>query len=188
MDGEFAISAIQSNQGVLAPVGFGGALLFNTSDRQTAEATLSKLDDLAKKQSVNVAQRNIEGKDITEWQVPQQGALLAHGWLDQNTLFVAIGGPIADSVVEHKSPTLDASDTFKAATDSLQKPNGGYFYLDMDKALTLLNHISPQATSYPPGTSDILNSIRGVGITALSPDKSTSKLEMLVALKPNTAK
>lgn len=188
MDGEFAISAIQSNQGVLAPVGFGGALLFNTSDRQTAEATLSKLDDLAKKQSVNVAQRNIEGKDITEWQIPQQGALLAHGWLDQNTLFVAIGGPIADSVVEHKSPTLDASDTFKAATDSLQKPNGGYFYLDMDKALTLLNHISPQATSYPPGTSDILNSIRGVGITALSPDKSTSKLEMLVALKPNTAK
>jgi len=188
MDGEFAISAIQSNQGVLAPVGFGGALLFNTSDRQTAEATLSKLDDLAKKQSVNVAQRNIEGKDITEWQVPQQGALLAHGWLDQNTLFVAIGGPIADSVVEHKSPTLDASDTFKAATDSLQKPNGGYFYLDMDKALTLLNHISPLATSYPPGTSDILNSIRGVGITALSPDKSTSKLEMLVALKPNTAK
>jgi len=188
MDGEFAISAIQSNQGVLAPVGFGGALLFNTSDRQTAEATLSKLDDLAKKQSVNVAQRNIEGKDITEWQIPQQGALLAHGWLDQNTLFVAIGGPIADSVVEHKSPTLDASDTFKAATDSLQKPNGGYFYLDMDKALTLLNHISPLATSYPPGTSDILNSIRGVGITALSPDKSTSKLEMLVALKPNTAK
>lgn len=188
MDGEFAISAIQSNQGVLAPVGFGGALLFNTSDRQTAEATLSKLDDLAKKQSVNVAQRNIEGKDITEWQVPQQGALLAHGWLDQNTLFVAIGGPIADSVVEHKSPTLDASDTFKAATDSLQKPNGGYFYLDMDKALTLLNHISPLATSYPPGTSDILNSIRGVGITALSPDKSTSKLEMLVALKPNTTK
>jgi len=188
MDGEFAISAIQSNQGVLAPVGFGGALLFNTSDRQTAEATLGKLDDLAKKQSVNVAQRNIEGKDITEWQIPQQGALLAHGWLDQNTLFVAIGGPIADSVVEHKSPTLDASDTFKAATDSLQKPNGGYFYLDMDKALTLLNHISPLATSYPPGTSDILNSIRGVGITALSPDKSTSKLEMLVALKPNTAK
>jgi hypothetical protein len=188
MDGEFAISAIQSNQGVLAPVGFGGALLFNTSDRQTAEATLSKLDDLAKKQSVNVAQRNIEGKDITEWQISQQGALLAHGWLDQNTLFVAIGGPIADSVVEHKSPTLDASDTFKAATDSLQKPNGGYFYLDMDKALTLLNHISPLATSYPPGTSDILNSIRGVGITALSPDKSTSKLEMLVALKPNTAK
>ncbi|MEH1818076.1 MAG: DUF3352 domain-containing protein [Nostoc sp.] len=185
MNGEFALGAIPSNQGVLASVGFGGALVFDTSDRKTAEATLTKLDTLAKTQQINVANRNIGGKDVTEWQIPRQGALLAHGWLDQDTVFVALGGPIADVVSDRKNPSLDTSDAFKAVTGSLQKPNGGYFYLDMDKTKTV-----PLINSFVSSNADtvtILNSIRGLGFTANSPDKSTSQLEMLLALKP-TAK
>ncbi|MEH2352278.1 DUF3352 domain-containing protein [Nostoc sp.] len=185
MNGEFAFGAIPSNQGVLASVGFGGALVFDTSDRKTAEATLTKLDTLAKTQQINIANRNIGGKNVTEWQIPRQGALLAHGWLDQDTVFVAIGGPIADAVSDRKNPSLDTSDAFKAVTGSLQKPNGGYFYLDMDKTKTV-----PLINSFVSSNADtitILNSIRGIGFTAISPDKSTSELEMLLALKP-TAK
>ncbi|OUL27063.1 metalloendopeptidase [Nostoc sp. RF31YmG] len=187
MDGEFALGTIPSNQGILASVGFGGALLFDTSDRKTAEATLSKLDDLVKKQSLNVAQRDISGKKITEWQIPQQGALLAHGWLDEDTLFVALGSPIADAIATNKSQSLDNSDTFKAVTGSLQKPNGGYFYVDMDKTMTLVNRFAV-AQPVPPEASAVLSSIRGLGVTATSPDKSTSQVEMLLALKPKTAK
>ncbi|MEH1941659.1 MAG: DUF3352 domain-containing protein [Nostoc sp.] len=186
MNGEFAFGAIPSNQGVLASVGFGGALVFDTSDRKTAEATLTKLDTLAKTQQINVANRNIGGKDVTEWQIPKQGALLAHGWLDQDTVFIALGGPIADAVSDRKNPSLDTSDAFKAVTGSLQKPNGGYFYLDMDKTKTV-----PPINSFISSNADIitiLGSIRGFGITSTSPDKSTSELEMLLALKPNTAK
>ncbi|MEI1373628.1 DUF3352 domain-containing protein [Nostoc sp. UHCC 0926] len=185
MNGEFAFGAIPSNQGVLATVGFGGALVFDTSDRKTAEATLTKLDTLAKNQQINVANRNIGGKDVTEWQIPRQGALLAHGWLDQDTVFVALGGPIADAVADRKNPSLDNGDVFKAVTGSLQRPNGGYFYLDMDKTKTV-----PLINSFISSNADtitILNSIRGIGFTAISPDKSTSELEMLLALKP-TAK
>ncbi|MEH2121466.1 DUF3352 domain-containing protein [Nostoc sp.] len=185
MNGEFAFGAIPSNQGVLATVGFGGALVFDTSDRKTAEATLTKLDTLAKTQQINVANRNIGGKDVTEWQIPRQGALLAHGWLDQDTVFVALGGPIADAVADRKNLSLDNGDVFKAVTGSLQKPNGGYLYLDMDKTKTV-----PLINSFVSSNADtitILNSIRGVGFTAISPDKSTSELEMLLALKP-TAK
>ncbi|MHC5935926.1 DUF3352 domain-containing protein [Nostoc sp.] len=186
MNGEFAFGAIPSNQGVLASVGFGGALVFDTSDRKTAEATLTKLDTLAKTQKINIANRNIGGKDVTEWQIPRQGALLAHGWLDQDTVFVALGGPIADAVSDRKNQSLDNSDTFKAVTGSLQKPNGGYFYLDMDKTKTmpLINSL----ISSNADTITILGLIRGFGVTATSPDKSTSELEMLLALKPNTAK
>lgn len=186
MNGEFAFGAIPSNQGVLASVGFGGALVFDTSDRKTAEATLTKLDTLAKTQQINIANRNIGGKDVTEWQIPRQGALLAHGWLDQDTLFLAVGGPVADAVSDRKNQSLDNSDAFKAVTGSLQKPNGGYFYLDMDKTKTvpMLNSL----ISSNPDTITILGSIRGFGVTATSRDKSTSELEMLLALKPNTAK
>lgn len=186
MNGEFAFGAIPSNQGVLASAGFGGALVFDTSDRKTAEATLTKLDSLAKTQQINITNRNIGSKDVTEWQIPRQGALLAHGWLDQDTVFIAVGGPIADAMGDRKNTSLDNSDAFKAVTGSLQKPNGGYFYLDMDKTKTvpMLNSL----ISSNPDTITILGSIRGFGVTATSRDKSTSELEMLLALKPNTAK
>jgi hypothetical protein len=180
MNGEFALGAIPSNQGVLANVGFGGALVFDTSDRQTAEATLTKLDTLAKTQPINIANRKIGGKDVTEWQIPQQGALLTHGWLDQDTVFIAVGGPVAEAIADRKTASLDNSDAFKAATGSLPKPNTGYFYLDMDKTKTL-----PLVNSLLSSEANtILSSIRGFGITATSPDKSTTELEMLLALKP----
>ncbi|MBD2563465.1 MULTISPECIES: DUF3352 domain-containing protein [Nostoc] len=183
MNGEFAFGAIPSNQGVLASVGFGGALVFDTSDRKTAEATLTKLDTLAKTQQINIANRNIGGKDVTEWQIPRQGGLLAHGWLDQDTVFVAVGGPVADAVADRKNQSLDNSDAFKAVTGSLHKPNGGYFYLDMDKTKTV--PLIKSLISSDANTITILSSIRGLGFTANSPDKSTSELEMLLALKPS---
>lgn len=188
MNGEFGFAAIPSNQGILAQLGVGGAFVFDTSDRKTAESTFLKLDNLAKSQKINVAQRNIGGKDVTEWQIPQQGALLAHGWLDQDTVFLALGGPIGEAIAQPKTQSLDNSDNFKAVTSSLQKPNGGFLYLDMDKTVSLVNRYAVQGQAIPPEAAAILSSIRGLGVTATSLDKSTSQLEMLLALKPKTAK
>jgi len=185
MDGEFAFAAIPSNQGLLAPLGFGAALVIDTSSHATAEATLGKLDAIAKNNFINIAPRNVGGKTVTEWQIPQQGALLGHGWLDEDTLFVALGGPIADAIATPLRQPLDNSETFKAVTGSLQKPNGGYFYLDMDKTMSITRNLAQAQNTYiPPEVSTIMDSIRGVGMTNISPDKSTSQVEMLLALKP----
>lgn len=188
MNGEFGLGAIQSNQGLLANVGFGGALVLDTSDRKTAEATFTKLDNLAKQQSLNVAQRTIGGKNVTEWQIPQQGALVAHGWLNDNTAFVAIGGPVAETLANRKGAALDQSDTFKTVTGSLQKPNGGYFYLDMDKTKTIIQRVSAQSQPLPADATAILDSIRGVGVTVNSPSKSMTQMEMLLSLKSGKGK
>lgn len=183
MDGEFALAGIPSNQGFLATVGFGGALIFDTSDRATAEATLNKLDALAKNNFVTLASKDVGGKTITEWQVPFQGTLLGHGWLDNDSLFVAVDGAIADAIATSPSH-LNTSDTFKAVTSSLQQPNSGYFYLDMDKTMSLVTRFTAQYPVLTPETSAIVNSIRGIGMTASSPDQSTSQMELLLALKP----
>ena len=188
MNGEFGLGAIQSNQGLLANVGFGGALVLDTSDRKTAEATFIKLDNFAKQQSLNVAQRNIGGKNVTEWQIPQQGALVTHGWLNDNTAFVAIGGPVAETLANRKGAALDQSDTFKTVTGSLQKPNGGYFYLDMDKTKTIIQRVSAQSQPLPADATAILDSIRGVGVTVNSPSKSMTQMEMLLSLKSGKGK
>ncbi|MBE9217392.1 DUF3352 domain-containing protein [Dolichospermum flos-aquae] len=184
MNGEFGLGAVKSNQGLLANVGFGGALVLDTSDRKTAEATLTKLDNLAKQQSLNIAQKNIGGKNITEWQIPLQGALVSHGWLDNDTVFLAIGGPIAETLANRQGTALDQTDTFKTVTGSLQKPNGGYFYLDMDKTTAIIEHLSAQSQPLTPDATAILTSMRGVGVTVNSPSKSKTEMEMLFSLKP----
>lgn len=184
MDGEFAFGAISSDRGLLAPVGFGGALIIDTSDRPTAEATLNKLDSIAKTASIGVVPRNIAGKTVTEWQIPAQGALLGHGWLDQDTVFVAFGGPISDAIATKPTQLLNSTDNFKSVTGSFAKPNSGYFYVDMEKTLALVN-AKGQAASISPETKAILDSIRGIGMSASSPNDSTSQVEMLLALKPN---
>ena len=189
MDGEFGFAAIR-NQGILAPLGVGGGFVFDTSDRKTAESTFAKLDNFAKTQKMNVVQRNINGKDFTEWQIPQQGALLAHGWLNQNSVFIGFDGSVALAIASPKSQSLDNSDNFKAVTSSIKKPNGGFhldMYLDINKIVPLVNPLGIQG-QVPPRTSAILDSIRGLGVTATSLDKSTSQIEMLLALKPKTAK
>ncbi|MCP2730004.1 DUF3352 domain-containing protein [Limnofasciculus baicalensis] len=91
MDGEFAIAAIPADKGILKQLGFGGAIILQTSNRATAEATTVKVDTLAKGNGIKVAERDIQGKKFTDWEIIQQGTLLSHAWLDQNTLLIAIG-------------------------------------------------------------------------------------------------
>ncbi|WP_414527576.1 DUF3352 domain-containing protein [Nodularia chucula] len=187
MDQEFAFATIPSNQGILANLGVGGAILLETSDRQTASATLSKLDNLAKTQQINVGQRNIDGKDVTEWQIPGQRALLSHGWLNQNTLFLAVGGSVAEAIATNNTPKLDSSNTFKTVTDSLPKSNAGYFYIDVEQTVSLVNSFASPGQPLASEANTVLSAIHGFGVTATSPDNFTAELEMLLALKPKTA-
>ena len=186
MDGEFGMAMIPSDRGILAQVGFGSALVFNTSDRKTAEATLTKLDAVAKSNSLLVQKRDVQGKQVTEWSTPMvPGALLGHGWLDDGSLFVALGGPMVDVITTQPNPALDANPNFKAATGNLTAKNLGYFYLDMDKTMTLFNRFAALSgqTMLPPEPLAIANSIKGIGMTSSQVDGSTGQMDMIVALK-----
>jgi Protein of unknown function (DUF3352) len=185
MNGEFALGMMPLDQGLLAQVGFGGGLVFDTSDRKAAEAMLTKLDGIAKAQSLPVGERDVNGKKITEWKTPQ-GALLGHGWLDDDTLFIATGDQLVANLANKPNPALDANDTFKAVTASLPKQNIGYFYMDMGTTMTLVNKmmVMSQQQAMPPETAALLNSIKGVGGTTTQPDKTTSQFEAILALKP----
>mgnify|MGYP003325892622 FL=1 len=83
---------------------------------------------------------------------------------------------------------LFRSDTFKTVTNSLQKPNGGYFYLDMEKTTAIIKRLSAQSQPLTPDTTAILTSMRGLGVTVNSPSKSKTEMEMLFSLKPSQGK
>jgi Protein of unknown function (DUF3352) len=186
MDGEFGLAMMPVNQGMLASAGVGGALAFDTSDRKTAEAMFAKLDTLVKQQMVSPTPKEVGGKKVTDWQTPM-GTVLTHGWLDQDTVFVAVGEPVVSAITTPKGAQLDASPAFQGITGSLPKPNGGYFYLDMEKVMPLIEKVSAQASPMPPESKAILSSIRGIGATASNPNTSTSQMEMILSLKPKAA-
>ena len=182
MDGEFALALVPANQGVLANTGFGGALVFDTSDRKTAQATLDKINKIAQNQlPITIGKGKVGDKDVTQWEIPRQGALVTQGWLDDDTVFMAVGDSVAQAIATPKGESLKNSDNFKAIAGSLQQPNSGYFYLNMNQSMSIANRFAGQLIT--PEAKAVLSSIRGMGMTAKSPDKATSELEFLLALK-----
>ncbi|MEG4457895.1 DUF3352 domain-containing protein [Microcoleus sp. N9_A1] len=188
MNGEFAIGAIGSNQGILSQLGMGAAMIFETSDRPAAEATLKKLDAIAKSNpTVSVAPRQVQGKEVTEWQIPQQGTLFGHGWLNENSVFVAFGGPLVDVITSTPPQPLSSSPSFQAIATSLPQVNQGYFYIDMEKTMSWANQylLAVQPNLVSPPVAELLNSLRGISVATASTDPTTAQLEMLFALKSN---
>jgi hypothetical protein len=186
MDGEFGFALIPADKGFAANFGFGPALMLQTSDRKTAENTFTKLDDIAKQKlqfPFNVSQKDVGSKKVTEWSIPQQEALLTHGWLDDKTAFIALGSPVAEAIITPKGANLESSDKFKDITGTLQKPNLGYFYVDMDKTMTIFNRFTQGQNFLSPEAMAIVSSINGIGVTGSTPDKSNSQLEILLSLK-----
>ncbi|MDF0554381.1 DUF3352 domain-containing protein [Kamptonema sp. UHCC 0994] len=186
MDGEFAVGAIASKEGILSQLGMGGAMIFETSDRAQAEATLKKLDAIAgSNPSVSVAPRKIKDTEVIEWKIPQQGTVFGHGWLNQNSVFVAFGGPLIDVIIA-QPPSPASSPSSFAIAKSLAQPSEGYFYWDVEKTMSWANRyvLSVQPTLLPPQTTAILNSIQGIGITTTYPDPLTAQVDALLGLKP----
>jgi Protein of unknown function (DUF3352) len=183
MDGEFALGGITSKEGILAQVGAGPVLIFQTSNRPAAESLLKKLDDYVKGSGGTVEAKDVSGVSITQWGAPgTPGPLVGHGWYTQDAFFVAVG-PLVN-IAAKPANSLESSQTFKTITGSLVNPNIGYFYVDMDKTWSLLLERVPDIKSQvPPEATAFLNSVRGIGGTAVMPDKATSKFELLLALK-----
>lgn len=186
MNGEFAIGAIGSDQGILSQLGMGAAMIFETSDRPAAEATLKKLDAIAKSNpTVSVAPRQVQGKEVTEWQIPQQGTLFGHGWLNENSVFVAFGGPLVDVITTAPPQPLSSSPSFQAIATSLPQAYQGYCYIDMEKTMSWANRylLAVQPNLVSPPVAELLNSLRGVSVATTSTEPTTAQLEMLFALK-----
>ena len=188
MNGEFAIGAIGSDQGILSQLGMGAAMIFETSDRPAAEATLKKLDAIAKSNpTVSVAPRQVQGKEVTEWQIPQQGTLFGHGWLNENSVFVAFGGPLVDVITSTPPQPLSSSPSFQAIATTLPQVNQGYFYIDMEKTMSWANQylLAVQPNLVSPPVAELLNSMRGISVATASTEPTTAQLEMLFAFKSN---
>lgn len=191
MDGEFALGAIASEEGVLASLGLGGVLMIETSDRPKAEEMLDQLDQIIANSNppINVEEKTLAGVNVTEWNDPKQGTLFGHGWLSPNVMFVAFGGPVVNVVTQQPEQSLDQSQRFQQITQSLPNPNHSYVYLDIEKITSWARGYllaAPAKALQPNNLMSVLNSVRGIGMSSRFPEQSQAEVEMLLILKPKS--
>ncbi|MEB3280409.1 MAG: DUF3352 domain-containing protein [Lyngbya sp.] len=187
MDGEFALGLIASDEGVLAPLGLGGVLMLETSDRLSAEKMLAQLDSVVAGSNppVNVEQRAIAGVEVTEWKDPQQGTLFGHGWLQSNLVFIAFGGPVVEAITSEPQLPLPANPRYQNVTELLPQPNHSYVYLDVEELVTWATGylIAAPAIAVQPNALALVNSVQGLGVSATRRDRETARVEMILTLK-----
>ncbi|WP_040483594.1 DUF3352 domain-containing protein [Lyngbya aestuarii] len=188
MDGEFALGLIANDEGVLAPLGLGGVLMLETSDRPAAERMLTQLDTVVSGSNppVNVEQRAIAGVEVTEWKDPQQGTLFGHGWLQSNLVFIAFGGPVVEAITSEPQLPITANPRYQNVTELLPQANHSYVYLDVEELVTWATGylIAAPAIAVQPNALALINSVQGLGISATRLDQETARVEMILTLKP----
>ncbi len=189
MDGQFALGLIASNQGILAQLGFGGVILLETSARPLAEASMKKIDATFKtKFPIGLVAHATKYQEIPviEWKVPSQDIVLGgYGWLEQNLLLIALGQPLIELMSQPVQTPLNTSSNFQAIAGSLPTTNHGYFYLNMDQVMTLINRAPlPPGSQISPEVLAVLNSTQGMGLTSTWPEADMAQVDVLLALKP----
>ncbi len=187
MNGEFAFSLMTTKKKIIPELGIGleSAIIIETSNPNKAKATLARLKkSLQSNFWIKSKQKKIANKQtITEWYIPQNSFSLAHGWIDKNYLVFTIGTSPFEFVNNYTGNSLHQSDKFKAIAPKLPKNNLGYFYLDMNRIMPIVNRLPAERTDISPEAMTVLNSLRGIGATATMPDPSTSQLDVLFLFK-----
>ncbi|BBC24766.1 DUF3352 domain-containing protein [Pseudanabaena sp. ABRG5-3] len=187
MDGEYAIASVSGKpEGILAQTqGLAPVLLLQTTNRSAGESLLKKLDDFISKNGGKVDKKDVGGVAVTEWSVPgAPGAIVSHGWSQQDTLFLT-ASPIVSLFVPKPTSALEADPTFKSVVSTLPTNNVGYFYIDADKTWSIVQSFLPAAEKEktPPEVKALITSIRGLAATAAYPNPDTAEVEAILALK-----
>ncbi len=183
LDGEFAVGIIASEQ-TFGNIGSGVVMLQETSDRATGTNTIEKIEKLNGNPFIKSHKSTKENIEITEWRINPQEVLFTHGWFDNNNLAIGLGIPFQE-ILDGKSPnSLVENPKFQTVISNLPKNNLGYFYLDMEKAVSALNQI-PETQPYlnDEMVLQILNSIEAIGATTAIPDNSTAQFDLLFSLE-----
>jgi hypothetical protein len=185
MTGEFGFGLVPANEGLVAQAGMGVALVLDSSDPDTTNATFEKLSGLAGVWAT-VEQTDIDGTSMTQWKLPNGEVLLGYGWVDDDTFFLAVGDPVIQAIAQPADGSLAQSEKFKAAIASLPAQNDGYFYLDIAGLVATLKQtpFGLQMNTLPPEANATVEAFESIAATNSWPNPQTSEFDMLVRLTP----
>ncbi|WP_310417381.1 DUF3352 domain-containing protein [Chamaesiphon sp. OTE_8_metabat_110] len=187
MGGEYTLGMMPVSTGIAAPLGFGGALAIDSTDRAITDNTMAKLSNMARGYGLSVESRQVGNTQMVDIGAPAGGGtILSYGWLNDKSLLLAMGDGLADKITTRSGESIDRSPGYTTALGSISGSKQSYAYIDVEKVFGLVNSKMGMygSKSMPPDVNAIVTSIQGLGMSSTQPDKNTSQVEMLLALKP----
>ncbi|MEH2085949.1 DUF3352 domain-containing protein [Nostoc sp.] len=191
MKGEFSLSVIPATPKEGSPNDFRAGLLFmvQTSDayggqslRQSAETSISKLDEVMKNQyQFQVQPGKVAGQSVVNWVSPYGTLTATHGWLDGDVAFLVVGAPITDKIVPKPNYTLAGTLPFQQTVPTEPNPTNGQFFLDVER--TVKNFPLPTLI---PNQQTLLDATRSIGMTSAVSDNRSNRYDIFIELKKVT--
>lgn len=188
MDGEFALGIVSTNRTIIPELNLklGTVMLFESSDRDTANNTLNALDNQIQQQlGVASLQKQFKQQTVNQLSVPNSNLNLSYGWIDKKNLLLTFGSGVFESLENDNQSSLAKSLDFKQIAQELPKKNQGYFYFNVEKALIEFKQIPGLPIDYDSETVKTIESIKSIGATSSIVDSDTSKLDMVILFKDN---
>ncbi|MDZ8085820.1 MAG: DUF3352 domain-containing protein [Nostoc sp. DedQUE12b] len=191
MKGEFSLSVIPATPKEGSPNDFRAGLLFmvQTSDayggqslRKSAEASISKLDEVMKNQyQFQVQPGKVAGQSVVNWVSPYGTLTATRGWLDGDVAFLVVGAPITDKIVPKPNYTLAGTLPFQQTVPTEPNPTNGQFFLDVER--TVKNFPLPTLI---PNQQILLDATRSIGMTSAVSDNRSNRYDIFIELKKVT--
>ncbi|NJM57327.1 MAG: DUF3352 domain-containing protein [Synechococcales cyanobacterium RU_4_20] len=187
MTGEFGfgVMPVAADQSLVGQVGFGTALVMDSGDRPTTEATLKKLDQLAQQNYLKPKSRKVGQTEVIEWLAPGNPPepMIGHGWIDSNSLFIAAGKPVVEAMTQAPQQPLSTNPIFQAVMAELSQKGMGYGFINFEAALATPQLNAALALSPDPQTADAVRTVQAIGVASNWDKADTSELEVYIALK-----
>lgn len=187
MDGEFSLSLLPTAAGT-TPASAGLVFLVQASDRQAADAALSKLDQaMSSKYGFQVGEGQVKGQPVVNWVSRFEAVTATRGWLNGNVAFLTIspgrGSSVTGAIVPQPEKPLAADPRFQKAIASQLTPSNGHFFANLDR---LANADSPLSLPYlPPQATSFLQAMQSIGVTGAIATDRTSRYDIFVTLDKN---
>lgn len=190
MDGSVAWGLIPSDKGILASVGFGSALVIETSDRKTAAQTLETLENLLKGVlpfPLSVESQTLGEVVVTQWKFPTFGlkpeTLVGYGWVEEDILVVGIGDPIVEAMVVPAKGSLADNEVFAELASGFSQASGAIAFADLDGILKNVDLRTLQTREIiAPSPLAVLESIRSFGMSVTPAEGNVSMVELWMPL------
>lgn len=185
MAGEFALGVLNPppSTGDAPPLPNPAlVLMVKTNDREAATATFEQLDAVMESRyRFAIETTELGGVPVTRWTSPFDSLVMAHGWLDGDIAFFALGQGIAEQVAPAPSRSLGQNDLFQATTGNAPRPNNGHFFINLETLTGVENNLL-----LPPLPQDGLLSseaIEAIGVTATVLSDRQVRYDITAALK-----
>jgi hypothetical protein len=181
MKGEFSLSLIPTTAKQGSPDDFRVGLLFmvQTSNRQSAEASIKQLDEVMRNQyQFQVQPAKVAGQPVINWVSPYGTLTATHGWLDEDIAFLVVGAPITDKIVPKPNNILASTLPFQQTVPTELNPTNGQFFLDVER--TVKNFPLPTLI---PNQQTLLAATRSIGMTSAVSDNRSNRYDIFIALK-----